>query len=48
MRRDLASNMGSVKLGIRVGRVTVPAPATAEHHVATGDRTLVHLSQVNS
>lgn len=43
VRRDLASNMRSVKLGVWVGRVTVSAPSATEHHVTTRHRTLVHL-----
>ena len=48
MRRYLASDVRSVKLGVGVGRVTIATPATAEHHVASWHRALVHLSQVNS
>ena len=40
--------MRRVQLWVWVGRVPVPAPPAAEHHVAAGHRALVHLAQVDS
>ena len=45
--RDSLLSMRRVELGVGVGRVSVPAPAAAEHHVAAMHRALVHLSQVH-
>ena len=39
--------MRRVKFRVGVGRVSVPAPPAAEHHVTPGHRALVHLSQVH-
>ena len=39
--------MRRVKFRVGVGRVSVPAPPAAEHHVTPGHRALVHLPQVN-
>ena len=39
--------MRRVKFRVGVGRVSVPAPPAAEHHVTPGHRALVHLPQVD-
>ena len=39
--------MRRVKFRIWIGRVPVPAPPAAEHHVTPGHRALVHLPKVN-
>ena len=36
-----------MKFRVGVGRVSVPAPSAAEHHVTPGHRALVHLPQVD-
>ena len=39
--------MRRVKFRVGVGRVSVPAPPAAEHHVTPGHRALVHLPEVD-
>ena len=36
-----------MKFRVGVGRVSVPAPPAAEHHITPGHRALVHLPQVD-
>ena len=47
MGRYFPSNVRRVKLGIRVGRVSVATSPAAEHHVTPGHRALVHLPQMH-
>ena len=47
VRRDLATQVWAMQFGIRVGRVAIARPSRAEHHVATINRTFVHLSQMD-
>ncbi len=47
MWRDLAPDVGSMQLGVGIGRVAVATAPAAEHHVAAMHCALVHLSQVH-
>ena len=47
MGRYFPSNVRRVKLGIRVGRVSVATSPAAEHHVTPRHRALVHLPQMH-
>lgn len=48
MRADLPPEVRGVEFGVGVGGVPVPGPPGAEHHVASLDRALVHLAEVDS